>query len=109
MERSRICEQRGAADANPRAELGGSDLETIGDLVQKRSDPRRDIGKKCLSPDDVRLGAGVRVQTTVVDPVAHPSVHAVVYRLRGGVAAVEPRTGVIAPARVRVLPGRLVE
>src|SRR5438094_383721 len=103
MERSRICEQRGAADANPRAELGGSDLETIGDLVQKRAHPRRDVGKKCLSPDDVRLGAGVRIQPTVVDSIVHPPVHSVVHGLRSGVAAVEPRTRMIAPPRVRRL------
>src|SRR2546430_884658 len=109
MERARVCEQRGEADADPRAELGGSDLETIGDLVQKRPDSRRDLGKKSLGRDDVRLGAGVRIQSTVVDPIANPPVLSIVDRLRSGVAAVEPRTRVISPPRVRGLSGRLVK
>src|SRR5256886_6909808 len=109
MERARVCEQRGAADANPRAELGGSDLETIGDLIQKRPDPGRDVGKKCLGADDVRLSAGVRIQPTVVDSIVYPPVHSVVHGLRSGVAAVEPRTRMIAPPRVRGLSCRLVK
>src|SRR5437773_5652548 len=109
LERPRLCEQCGAADADPRAKLGGSDLEAVRNRVEQRPHAPGDIGKKSLGADDVRLGAGVRIQPTVVDPIANPPVLSVVDGLRSGVAAVEPRTRVISPPRVGRLAGRLIE
>src|SRR5438067_187664 len=77
--------------------------------VEQRPHAPGDIGKKSLGADDVRLGAGVRIQPTVVDPIANPPVLSVVDGLRSGVAAVEPRTRVISPPRVGRLAGRLIE
>src|SRR5438309_4146064 len=51
----------------------------------------------------------MRIQPTVVDPIVHASVDAVVYRQRSTVAAVEPRARLIAPARVRAFAGRLIQ
>ena len=69
MERFGIRQQRGARRANPGAELGGFDLETVSDFVEKGTHACCDIGEKSLGPDDVRLRAGVRIDPTIVDPI----------------------------------------
>src|SRR2546427_12705660 len=73
MERARVREQYRSARADPREKLGGPDLDDliqpVVDRIEHRADAGRYVMKERLGADDVRLRAGVRVQSSVVDAV----------------------------------------
>src|SRR2546428_13334982 len=96
-----LCEQRASNGPRRGPRLGGRDLDDlvqpVADRIEHRADPGGDVMEERLGANDVRLGAGVRVQSSVVDAVLDTTILAVVDRLLCGIPPVEPGPRVVAP------------